>query len=202
MKKINSILLIILLICGGIFGYNYWKNSPEYSLLQIQKAVETNDKDLFEKYIDVDSIIEEIVDDVSKILLEKMNLEEDENSFFDPKVVAQGMIEIIKPTIDSSIEEGFESFWEENPDSEYYSNEDYERVKKALSSTKMSYLNKNGRVAFLGMEMLDPETNENTLFEFKLNKVENYWKISEISNLEKLIEDVIDDVENFLKEKK
>ena len=49
MKK-NIIIIAILFI--GVFGYNYWINTPQYSLIQIQKAIDTKDKFLFDKYVD------------------------------------------------------------------------------------------------------------------------------------------------------
>ena len=59
MKK-NIIIIAILVI--GIFGYNYWINTPQYSLLQIQKSVDTKDRFLFDKYVDTNGIIEEVVE--------------------------------------------------------------------------------------------------------------------------------------------
>ena len=71
MKRISivSIILAALLLAGEV-GYNYWINTPQYSLIQIQKSVHEKDRLLFDKYVDTDGIIEELVDDLSKFFIE------------------------------------------------------------------------------------------------------------------------------------
>ena len=55
MKK----LLVGSIVLAGIAyaTYNYWKQTPEYSLLQIKLALETKDSYLFEKHVDLDRLI-------------------------------------------------------------------------------------------------------------------------------------------------
>ena len=111
MKK-NIIIIAILVI--GIFGYNYWINTPQYSLLQIQKSVDTKDRFLFDKYVDTNEIVKEVVEDLSKIFIEEMDSQESsEYSFFDPQVLAAGLVSLFQPAIENVIEEGFEEFWED-----------------------------------------------------------------------------------------
>ena len=62
----------------------------------------------------------------------------------------------------------------------------------------MSYIKQEGKVAKLGLERKDPDTGELIEIEFKLNKIENYWKITQISNLEELLRDQMDEVEDFI----
>ena len=111
MKK-NIIIITILII--GVFGYNYWVNTPYYSLLQIQKSVDTKDRFLFDKYVDTNGIITEVIEDLSKIFIEEMDTQESsEYSFFDPSVLAAGLVSLFQPAIENAIEEGFDEFWED-----------------------------------------------------------------------------------------
>ena len=72
-KNIITIVTTITIIVIGVFGYNYWINTPQYSLLQIQKSVDTKDRFLFDKYVDTNGIIKEVVEDLSKIFIEEMD---------------------------------------------------------------------------------------------------------------------------------
>ena len=111
MKK-NIIITAILFI--GIFGYIYWINTPQYSLLQIQKSFDAKDRILFDKYVDTNGIIEELVEDLSKLFIEEMDTEESyEYSFFDPQILATGLVSLFRPAIENAIEEGFDEFWED-----------------------------------------------------------------------------------------
>ena len=71
--KIKRIIIIAAIIVIGLFGYNYWINTPQYSLLQIQKSVENKDRLLFEKHVDSRKIIEEIVDDISEMFIDEVD---------------------------------------------------------------------------------------------------------------------------------
>lgn len=59
-KIVFAIIGIVILVglVGG--GYYWWTGTPEYSAYQIKKAVETQDKELGLKYIDVDAIFENL----------------------------------------------------------------------------------------------------------------------------------------------
>ena len=192
--KFKRIIIIAAILVIGLFGYNYWINTPQYSLLQIQKSVENKDRLLFEKHVDSQKIIEEIVDDISEMFIDEVdNGQSNEYSLLNPAFWASGLTSIFKPTIESVIEEAFDDFWEheiENFDS-YESSSEFGNI---VSSFEMSYIKKDGKVAKLGLVAIDPLTSDEVNLEFKLNKIENYWRITEISNLEELLKSRMDDV--------
>lgn len=192
--KIKRIIIIAAILVIGLFGYNYWINTPQYSLLQIQKSVENKDRLLFEKHVDSQKIIEEIVDDISEMFIDEVdNGQSNEYSLLNPAFWASGLTSIFKPTIESVIEEAFDDFWEheiENFDS-YESSSEFGNI---VGSFEISYIKKDGKVARLGLVAIDPLTSDEVNLEFKLNKIENYWRITEISNLEELLKSRMDDV--------
>ena len=192
--KIKRIIIIAAILVIGLFGYNYWINTPQYSLLQIQKSVENKDRLLFEKHVDSQKIIEEIVDDISEMFIDEVdNGQSNEYSLLNPAFWASGLTSIFKPTIESVIEEAFDDFWEheiENFDS-YESSSEFGNI---VSSFEMSYIKKDGKVAKLGLVATDPLTSDEVNLELKLNKIENYWRITQISNLEELLKSRMDDV--------
>jgi len=191
--KINIIITAILII--GVSGYNYWINTPQYSLLQIQKSVDTKDRFLFDKYVDTNVIIEEVVEDLSKIFIEEMDTQESsEYSFFDPQVLAAGFVSLFQPAIENAIEEGFDEFWED----EVETVESKSDLKNNLDSFEVSYLKRDGKMAKLGLEREDPDSGETIKIEFKLIKIENYWRITQISNLEDMLRQNMDQVEELI----
>ena len=191
--KRNIIIIAILII--GVFGYNYWINTPQYSLIQIQKSVDTKDRFLFDKYVDTNGIITEIIEDLSKIFIEEMDTQESyEYSFFDPQVLAAGLVSLFQPAIENAIEEGFDEFWED----EVETVESKSDFRNNLDSFEVSYLKRGGKIAKLGLEGEDPDTGETIKIELKLNKIENYWRITQISNLEDILRQNMDQVEELI----
>lgn len=191
-------IIIIAIIVIGVFGYNYWINTPQYSLLQIQKSVDTKDRVLFDKYVDTNGIIEEIVEDLSKLFIEEMDAEESsEFSFFDPQVLAAGFLSLFQPVIENAIEEGFDEFWEDEVETVEIK-ESKSDFTNNLDSFEMSYLKKDGKIAKLGLEREDPDSGKIVKIEFKLNKIENYWRITQISNLQDLLRQNMDKVEELI----
>ncbi len=191
--KRNIIIIAILLI--GVFGYKYWINTPQYSLLQIQKSVDTKDRFLFDKYVDTNEIIEEVIEDLSKIFIEETYTQESsEHSFFDPQVLAAGLVSLFQPAIENAIEESFDEFWED----EVETVESKSDLKNNFDSFEVSYLNRDGKIAKLGIEGEEPDSGEKIKIEFKLNKIDNYWRITQISNLEDILRQNMDQVEDLI----
>ena len=194
-KNIITITTTITIIVIGVFGYNYWINTPQYSLLQIQKSVDTKDRFLFDKYVDTNGIIKEVVEDLSKIFIEEMDTQgSSELYFFDPQILATGLVSLFKPAIENAIERGFDEFWED----EVETIESTAELKNNIESFEVSYIKREGKIAKLVLEAEDPDSGEITKLEFKLNKTDNYWRITQISNLEDILRQNMDEIEGLI----
>lgn len=193
-KKLITIATLVI----GIFGYNYWINTPKYSLLQIQKSVDTKDRVLFDKYVDTNGIIEEIVEDLPKLFIEEMDTEESsEYSLFDPQVLVAGLVSLFQPAIEYAIEESFDEFWEDEVETLQHK-ESGSYFKNDLNPFQMTYLKKEGKIAEVGLESVNPDSGEVLKLEFKLNKIENYWRITQISNLDELLRQNMDEIARLI----
>ena len=191
--KRNIAIIAILVI--GVFGYNYWINTPQYSLLQIQKSVDTKDRFLFDKYVDTNGIIGEVVEDLSKIFIDEMDTQESsEYSFFDPQVLAAGLVSLFQPAIENAIEEYFDECWEDEIETIEFKAD----LKGNLDSFKVSFIKRDGKIAILGLEGKDFNTGETIKLEFKLNKINNYWRITRILNLEEILSQNLDRVKKLI----
>ena len=194
-KNIITITTTITIIIIGLFGYNYWINTPQYSLLQIQKSVDTKDRFLFDKYVDTNGIIKEVVEDLSEIFIEEMDTQDRaELYFFDPQILAAGLVSLFKPAIENAIERSFDEFWEDEVET-VESNMDFNNN---IDSFEVAYLKRDGKIAKLVLEAEDPDSEEIIKLEFKLNKTENYWRITQISNLEDILRQNMDQVEELI----
>ena len=69
-KRLTKFVLVLGIVAIAAFlGYRYWTRTPQYSLLQIQKAVSARNVEQFEKYVDVDSTVHSFVNDLVEVSL-------------------------------------------------------------------------------------------------------------------------------------
>jgi len=196
MKKFLLLAVLIILPLGI---YQFWVNTPYYSLLQIQKSIETKDVYLFEKHVDVDRIIGELINDVARIVLRETNSTNNGSTTFNTAALQTGFMELIKPGIKSLIEEGFQDLWDGDiEESEYLDESDINRAKQWIASAEFDYLRQDGKIANVGISFIDPDSQEKSIIELKLNKFENYWKVTEISNFEEQLNKVFKDYADIL----
>ena len=198
---------LIALTVLGYGGFLYWQTTPEYSLLKIQEAIETKDSYLFKKHVDVETLIEMTIDNIfDNIMAEPEKEPEKESSF--PSLnsgymspVAESIIEAIKPVAINFLTNEIEKYIEGESADDSASNGlpslpalekfDVRKIESILSSAQKKYLTKEEKVALLGLEFEDAQ-GELRVIEFKLRKFENYWRLTEISN----IDDIFDSFPN------
>jgi hypothetical protein len=62
---ITTAICVLTLTIGIPLAVKAYRESPKYSLLQIKKAIEENDVDLFEEYVDLESVISSAIDNAA-----------------------------------------------------------------------------------------------------------------------------------------
>ena len=72
--RFGTILLLIAALIGGAYrGYCYQRDrTPEAALMQIARAVTTEDRALFDKYVDEDAVLTSMHTDVSALLADNI----------------------------------------------------------------------------------------------------------------------------------
>ncbi|SKA66907.1 hypothetical protein [Desulfobaculum bizertense] len=58
-------VLVLLLVCAAC-AWSYWTMTPTYSLLQVRKAVASGNVDMFQRYVDLDGLLEQAMNDSMK----------------------------------------------------------------------------------------------------------------------------------------
>jgi len=194
MKKLIFVSILFLL-GGGWFAYTYWKGTPEYSLMQIKRAVESHDVALFERHVDVDSLIQRAVDSV---MAQSLSGIETNGSGIEALggAIAAGMIAMVKPKIVDYTKtklimavEGGQPLSDES---------DQSGVAAAAASKFESVFGnsfdldnyeilKDGHIAYLYVTRFDEELGEDLTLKFKMREMKGYWQVIEASNLKELM---------------
>ena len=169
MKKTIIIcgILILFLVIGGT-AYNYYTHTPIYSLKQAGKATLENDQMLLEKYIDLDSISSNIID-------EKLSTNQEilDNPF------ALGMATLMKQQLVALNKRGILQAFQEIR----------ERAKKEKSKLRyikdIKILQNEGKIATVKIVAYG---KDNTNFNIKIgmHKLNGYWQITQLLNVEEL----------------
>ncbi len=193
----NRKLIIFLLLLSGLFisiTYFFYKEfylSPRYSMYQIYQSIQNKDQKKFQKYVDLDSVIENLINQI----IEKNTISG--NSSFLEKIQSKFTIRILtemKPviiknsrdlilfsifskaeTINHSHKSENLQFFIENltPELLVFIN-DFEFTKIIFSISSIEY--KYGEIAIVTIQ-----NNRDLKLVFK--KVNNYWQLKELSNL-------------------
>jgi hypothetical protein len=197
MNKMIIGVLVVLGLAGA--GYNYWLQTPEYSLLQIKEAIDTKDRYLFEKHVDLDRIVSQAVGSFLEFSLSESNANNGESMNQLGEQLGAGILKSMTPLATSLLKDFIADQFEEESVSDSTDREksaasnlfsidsqQRESLKNSLASAKKKYLTKEGKDSFLGIEITNSKSSERIVAEFRLQKKDNYWVVSEISNLEEL----------------
>ena len=97
MKRFLVIAGVLVLLVGTTVyvGYSYWKSTPEYAFAQIKSAVDTHDKALFYRFVDVETLIGRAVDDIIADSQEEQDVSEASWA----NDLAQGFAKLIQPRL-------------------------------------------------------------------------------------------------------
>ena len=164
MKRALLIGTAAVIVVGGgsAYGWREWTHSPTYSLKQVASAVEHRDRYEFEKYVDVDSVLQSFVADAA-----------DGN----PLATALGgaVLTQLKPQIIKAIEDGSVP-----PDSQFG---------KGIQTTldgRLPQIDRQGRNAYFTVDL---STKGGAPFALKIHMTQvpdGYWRIDRIANMKEL----------------
>ena len=98
-----ALAVVLVLIVAGVGGYYYWTTTPQYALLQIKKAYATHDTDLALKYIDVDSIFDNVWTQVEANLAQETASSTGDSWSQLGTMMAEGMVENMKPALEAEV---------------------------------------------------------------------------------------------------
>lgn len=194
MKKNIFIALIIIFFASGFIVFQTWKTTPKYSLLKVIDAVEKKDSYAFEKYVDTERVISDILDIYIRLSAEIAYADEYEYSLFDASLY-EGIAETFKPVLATAIKNQIIDFIE-NEDAAH-ENEAVESFNYIFSNFELVSITRNDLTAEV-IFSFDSIDDLPRIIVFEQRKFENYWRITRIKNIEDFLEDFSEDLINDL----
>ena len=96
-KRAISGLLIVILLCGGAFYY--YTTTPGYAVARIQDALAEGDVATFEKYVDLDRLLETLLDDLMAQAIFDSTSDQENGFEAMGKALGQAMFQNMKPAL-------------------------------------------------------------------------------------------------------
>lgn len=191
MKKIIIIVTAITIIILGVGGYYYWKHttSPKYSLWQAKKAFEQHDLISFEKYVDIEGISNNLIDQM--MIMEQEKPKDEWEALGES--IGKGLVELLKPQLGKLTKYQVAKIVETGRFEE-------EKNKKAEESELsflgiwnktggeetgfqgIKYVKKEGKLAYIGLNIFLEKYNANLILDLKMRDKEGYWQVAGLSN--------------------
>lgn len=156
MKKLILIPIAVIVILGA--SYYYFEGTPRYSLWQTKKAIQDHDSISFNKYVDVDRIVNSLTDEGSKSIESEMNSSSDSLG-----ELGRGMIKAFLPMFKDSLKNSI------NKSIEEISNGN----KNAFAEAKIKEIKQEGKSA--NIVLLNSKNEEIRLS--MIQTPERYWKV-------------------------
>lgn len=196
-RKLLIIIVALLVILTGISGYWYWTRTPQYSLDTIRNAIVNHDVILFEKHVDLDSLLSSAIDQAVEAKLKDKNEVQDEGM----NNMAAGFLKMLQPQLIAAAKDEIKAFIEKgNFDSQNTTAS--EQQNKQQDTAKFSPKNfmqdsgygnpefkgidrvqKSGNLALIGLKLFYPKLNHEIILDLKMREMDGYWRLTEIQNL-------------------
>ena len=197
MKKFFYITIILIIIL--LSGFFFWKLmlSPQYSLKQLEKAMDKQDVVAFNKYLDLDVVVDNFIDDTWQYYTSNGEIgdkwgdirNEIGNSLL--SVVKPGLKEIIKKEVIDYIATGewiSNKSKNDNGISSIIINIFKDRINPdAWDKKTINYSKVEDNIAYVGLTYYDKKIDSNFLIEIKLRNMKGYWQVIEIVNIPKIL---------------
>lgn len=195
-RFIKFVLFLGIAAVAAFFGYRYWTRTPQYSLLQIQKAVSARDIAQFEKYVDVDSTVHSFVDDLVEVSLaahDALN----PGSKLNPldalgKQFARGIVSTVKPALALAAKQSLRYYIrngkaeDENPspatDSPSF---DFSKAMREhrVKFDGIEYVKTQNNVAHAGLRIKSQQPDAAPfVIELEMQWMNGYWQVKRWSN--------------------
>ncbi len=188
----RTIFIIVGIIVFGLAGYYwYWIHSPKYSLLQIKVSIEKHDIEGFYKYVDVESMVDRLIDQILEN--SAAGAKESRNEWEKAgQNIAKGLVSLLKPQlvklakeqVTSYVERGsFESQQSHTQDAGFSPAKMLE--KPEVNKSKFSgieYVKKDGKIAIVGIGIFYEIYDAKLILDIKMREKDGHWQVIEISN--------------------
>lgn len=159
---VGAVLLLLI-------SWNYIRTSPQYSLYQMYRAIEARDYEKVTKYVDVDSVVDNTVNQILEETKEETQADESDPWAAFGQSLAEGFIMAFKPQLK---EEAKNTIRNQIESGEF--KKDYKPGNLAKAYTKIN-VEREGKVARVTINSEEKEP-----LKLKMRQKENYWQVFEL----------------------
>ncbi|KUK85867.1 MAG: hypothetical protein XE03_1854 [candidate division TA06 bacterium 34_109] len=197
MKK--WLFMVVLIVVALISVFVYWQImiSPQYSLKQIKKAIAEQEVVTFDKYVDLD----EVVDSTIKQVWTYYSSSESSTSKWTEirNEIGNSILSVVKPNLKEVIKKEVYNYINSGPEKDLNSQNESSSPSLLVRMIKeradpeqweyqtINYVEKRGDIAFLGLTYYDRSKKTNFIIELKMRNMKGYWQLLEITNVAQLL---------------
>ncbi len=189
-QKRALILVAVMIIFSGSLALFLYKQGIRYSLYQAYRAYKKHDITTFEKYVDLEGVLNNLFDHIT--------------SFDDPKDSAfedfiEGLTSLVKPKVIPAIKQEIYNIIErgeyEQKTSNYWSDDLVTMLANRYLPTKdkgikfkgFDHIIREGKIAYAGLKLFNARYDTTLTLVLKLRNKGSYWQIADITNFKEFI---------------
>jgi len=163
------VAVFVVVAALGVGGFLYWLSytrSPQYSVAMLGKAIAAHDYDEFQKYVDVDAVINKVVDDAMAESLKK-----DSSGM---GALAASLVQSMKPALVAQFKTSLQTSVESKGSTSF----------SGMSKLSITKVTDAGDFAFVTVSTGQKSGD----IKLKLKRVGDFWRVVEFSNLGQLVQ--------------
>lgn len=196
MKKPLLFALLLALVGGGYYYYRTLKGGPSGSLVAAAAAVQTHNMATFEKYVDVNSVSNHLVDDMTQQSAALTSL------MPGGSLMMGGAMKLLKPALARAAHDEVQRYVETGSIEAAAAAAPKRLVNISLTGLAskivspdsefkgVKYTREESDNAFVGLEVTQPRYDTTMVVEVKMRRQGDHWQLTQITNSAELLRSV------------
>jgi len=197
MKKLLLLVLLLALAAGGYYYYQSLKNGPSGALAQAAAAVQTHDMATFEKYVDVNSVTNNLVNDIVGQGSAVTSL------IPGGQLAVAGALKLMKPMLAKAAHKEVQRYVETGSLEAAAEAAPKRLVKISLTGLAskivspesefkgIKYTREEGDNAYVGLEVSQPKYDTTMVVEVKMRRRGDHWQMTQVTNAGELLNQAV-----------
>ena len=196
-----AIVVSVLVAIHGISKHEDHKKTPEYSLLQLRQAVENHDITSFEKYVDVQGVIDDLVDPLLEV--EKFKGKSDNELVALGELIYRKLRYPSKPQLAEATRYQLIDYVETG---EYKAGNNetgtlspevilaniwHEVTGGNVAFEEIKYIKSEGDLARAGLNVCFKEYNSTLVLDLMLKSRDDYWQVTGLGNFPEFVRQLV-----------
>ncbi|MFD2786872.1 hypothetical protein [Hymenobacter rubripertinctus] len=193
MKKLLILIVLVAVAVGGYLYFYHVRTTPEYSLMQAYKALDDHDVAAFEQYVDVNSVTNNLVNDVTQ--------NSSALGLLNPGGLAmKGALSLLKPQLVQAARKEVQRYVETGSAEAAAAPRRLVNVSILGLAGKVvgegsrfkgvQYTRQEGEQALVGLEFTQPRYDTTLVLEVKMRNQGDHWQATEITNTGAILQHV------------